>query len=233
MLPDQRRRLVQPATRGARTGTIGARQAITRSTPRRRARLRPRQPARPTAAVRRHLTCQAAATRTFTWAPIVSTSTPTRSAPATPARSCCAPVRPVLARPAEAPRGVDDSSSLGYSRATMGYSRATMGYTRGTMGYSRATMGYTRGFIAARKYPASGLKEALDAALGWMDAHGLPAWARELLRSHARSALGTPPTAGGTHRVLTACTTPSVDYLPQQAEGGPYLRTACTHAACL
>ena len=41
-----------------------------------------------------------------------ATSTPPRSvtAPATPARSCCAPVRPVLARPAEAPRGVDDSS---------------------------------------------------------------------------------------------------------------------------
>ena len=28
------------------------------------------------------------------------------------------------------------------------------------------------------------------------------------------------------------CTTSCVDYLPQQAEGGPNLRTACTHAAC-
>ena len=166
MMPDQRRRrLVQSATRGARMGAIGARQAITGSTLRRRARRRPRQPARPTSAVRRILPTQAAAS--FTWATTLgSTSTPTRSAPATPARCCCAPVRPVLARPAEAPRGVDDSSSLGHSRGTLGYtratigysqatggcsratlghSRATMGYSRATMGYSRATMGYSRG----------------------------------------------------------------------------------------
>jgi hypothetical protein len=91
--------------RGARMGAISARQAITRSTPRRRARLRPRQPARPTSAVRRILPTQAAAT--FTRATMVgATSTPLRSAPATPACSCCAPVRPVLARPAQAPRGL-------------------------------------------------------------------------------------------------------------------------------
>ncbi len=135
---------------------------------------------------------------------------------------------------------------LGYSRATIGHSRATIGHSRAAIGYSRATMGYTRGTIevltgyygvhtgyyGARKYPASELKEALDAAHSWMDAHGLSAWARELLRRRRGRALGTPPTAGGTHRVLTTCTTSCVDVLPQQAEGGPYLRTARTHALC-
>ena len=116
LLPDLRRRLVQPATRGARMGAISARQAITRSSTRRRARVRQRQPARPTAAMRRILPIQAAAT--FTRATTLgATSTPTRSAPARPARSCCAPVRPGLARPAEAPSG-----TMGYSRRTMGYS---------------------------------------------------------------------------------------------------------------
>ncbi len=51
LLPDQRRRLVQPAMRWARMGAIGARQAITRSSTRRRARRRPWLPASPTAAV--------------------------------------------------------------------------------------------------------------------------------------------------------------------------------------
>ena len=131
MLPDLRRRLVQAATRGARMGAINARQAITRSTPRRRARVRPRQPARPTSAVRRTLTTQAAAS--FTKARLGSTLTMTRSAPATAASSCCAPVRPGLARPAEAPQG-------------------TMGYSRGTTGHSRRTMGVL-------KYPPSERKE--------------------------------------------------------------------------
>jgi hypothetical protein len=63
---------------------------------------------------------------------LVSTLTTPRSAPASAARSCCAPVRPVLARPAEAPLG-----------CTMGHSRGTPGYSRGTIGYSRAAMGYT------------------------------------------------------------------------------------------
>jgi hypothetical protein len=60
-----------------------------------------------------------------------------RSAPATPAYSCCAPVRPVLARPAE---------------ALSGY----YGTHWGTHG--------------AHTYPPSELKEALDAAHGWIPA---------------------------------------------------------------
>ncbi len=114
---------------------------------------------------------------------------------------------------------VDDGSSLGCTRATMGCTRATSGYSRanigdsrGTLGYTRATMWYTRGTMGARKYPASGRKEALDAAHGWMDAHGLSAWALQLLSRRRRGALGTPPTAWGTHRVLTTCTTSCVDY---------------------
>ncbi len=92
MLPDRRRHLVQPATRGARMGAISAPQAITRSSTRRRARLRPRQPARPTSAVSCILPTQVAATFTRLTT-LGSTSTPTRSAPASAARSCCAPVR--------------------------------------------------------------------------------------------------------------------------------------------
>ena len=98
MLPDRRWRLVQPATRGARTGAISARQAITRSSTRRRARLRPRQPARTTITVRRNLFSRVAASLSSVLAG--SSSTPTRSAPASLARSCCAPVRPIsLGRP--------------------------------------------------------------------------------------------------------------------------------------
>jgi hypothetical protein len=110
--------------------------------------------------VRRILPTQAAAT--FTRATIGSTLTPMRSAPANPAQSCCAPVRPGLARPAEAPRGVDDSSLLVYSQANIGYSRATIGIFTG----------YFWGTHGVLTYPSSGFKEALDTPHG-LDAHGL------------------------------------------------------------
>jgi hypothetical protein len=102
----------------------------------------------------------------------------------------------LLARPAKAPCGVEDSSALGCSRATMGYSRATIGHTWGTIGVLTGYHGVHTGYSGARKYPASGRKEALDAAHGWLDAHSLSAWARELLRRRRRRILGTPPTAG-------------------------------------
>jgi hypothetical protein len=65
---------------------------------------------------------------------------------------------------------VDDCSSLGYSQGTIGYSRA-IGVL---MGYYGVLMGY----YGALKYPASGLKEALERGTR-LDAHGLSAWARE------------------------------------------------------
>ena len=228
LLPDLRRLLVQPATRGARMGAISARQAITRSTPKRRARVRPRQPARPTAIARRTLTTQAAASFTSTWA-VGSSSTPTRSAPAPPARSCCAPVRPVLARPAEAPQG-----AIGLLTLT-GYH----GY-HGVLQGNHGVLTGSRGTIQSHKYVAWELKEALEAAHGWMDAEYLSAWARELLRRHARSALGTPPSAGvhiGYSRpaigwaCIAYCTRPRVALIYGRCRKNMFLPT-CTHAAC-
>ncbi len=193
-------------------GAISARQAITRSSTRRRARLRPRQPARTTSAVRRIRPPQAAAT--FTRATMVgSTSTPTRSAPASAARSCCAPVRPIShGRPRQrgvllGTHAVLSGTHRGYSRraaavlpcgpsgsagvGTIAYSRGTRG---GTMGHSRDTVGSSRGAIGARKYRAAARKEALDAAHG-LDARGPSGWARG---AAATGALGTP-LSGGVH----------------------------------
>jgi hypothetical protein len=170
LLPELRRHLVQPATRGARMGAIGARQAITRLSTRRRARLRPKQPARPTPAVRRSRPPQAAAT--FTKAMVGSSSTPTRSAPASAARSCCAPVRPIShCRPRHrgvllGTHGVLSGTHRGYSRraaavlpcgpsrtavlGTIGYygvhTGVHTGYHGAPMGYYGVLMGYTWGY---------------------------------------------------------------------------------------
>ncbi len=223
LLPDPRRRLVQPATRGARMGAISARQAITRSSTRRRARLRPRQPARITSAVRRIRPTQAAATLSSVMA--TSSSTPTRSAPASAARSCCAPVRPIShGRPRR--RGVLSGTHAVLSGTHRGYSRRAAavlpcGPSRtaglGTIGYSwvlagvlwgqsRGTVGSSRGTIGANKYRAAARKEALDAARG-LDARGLCGWARGAV---ATGALGTP-LSGGVHTgVPTTCTTSCV-----------------------
>jgi hypothetical protein len=127
--------LVQPATRGARMGAISARQAIMRSSTRRRARLRPKQPARPTSGVRRIRPAQAAAT--FTEAMVASTSTPTRSAPASAARSCCALVRPIShgrRRHCGVLLGCSQGVHTGYHGAPTGYYGVLMGYT---WGYTR------------------------------------------------------------------------------------------------
>ena len=169
LLPDPRRRLVQPATRGARMGAIGARQAISRSTTRRRARLRPRQPARPTSAVRRSLPTQAAAS--FTRTTMVSTLMPTRSVPENAARSCCAPERPI---------------SLGrrrHYRVLWGTHGGTHRLPWGTHGILLGPHGIHMGvhtYRASHEYPASGLKVALDAA-PWLGTQGLSASARQLL----------------------------------------------------
>jgi hypothetical protein len=120
--------------RGARMGAISARQAITGWSTRRRARVRLRQPAKPTLAVRRYLTCQAAATFSSTTV-VGSTSTPTWSASASPACSCFAPVWPVLhGRPRHCQQ---------FTGVLTGYSQATTGYygvlkPRSSLGYSRA-----------------------------------------------------------------------------------------------
>ena len=164
-----RPRLVQPATRGARMEAIGARQAITRSTTRRRARERPRQPARSTAIVRRYQTPQAAATLTRELGRdqlAGSTLTPMRSAPASPARSCCAPVRPVLARPAEAPQG-----AIGLLTLT--------GY-HGYHGVLQGNHGVLTGYYKVTQVCRMGAQGGARRRSTWLDAHGLPAWAREL-----------------------------------------------------
>ncbi len=60
----------------------------------------------------------------------------------------------------------------GYYRVLTGYYGVLTGYYCGThgvlWGYSQGTMGYSKGTMGALKYSASGLKEALDAAHGWM-----------------------------------------------------------------
>jgi hypothetical protein len=147
LLPDLRRRFVQPAMRGARMGAISARHVFMRSSTRRRARLRPPQPARPTTAVGRTLTPQAAATLN---SGVESASTPTRSAPASAAaRSCCAPVRPVLARPAKAPSG------------TMG---VFLGYYRGSR--RRSLLDAARGWLESGCEGMPGLRWVLHCPLG-------------------------------------------------------------------
>ncbi len=241
LLPDPRRRLVQRATRGARMGAISARQAITRSSTRRRARLRPRQPARTTiAAVRRVRPTQAAASSAIVMADSTSSSTPTLSAPASAARSCCAPVRPIsLGRPRHlgvlfGTHAVLSGTHRGYSRraaavlpcgpsrtagvGTIGYSWGTRG---GTMGRSRGTVGSSRGTVGAHKYRAAARKEALDASHG-LDARGLSGWARGAAATGAR---GTPLSGGVLMGVPTTCTTSCVHGRPHEAEGRPYLLT--------
>jgi hypothetical protein len=170
LLPDLRRRLVQPGMRGARMGAISARQAITRSSTRWRARLRPRQPARPTSAESRNQTPQAAAT--LTDASMGSTSTMPRSAPAnpasaSPARGCCAPVWPVLARPAEAPQG-----SIGYSRVLWGLKEA-LDAAHGWMLTASATGLYSRcGYSTDRKGYSQGTDDVHHFVRAWSTARG-------------------------------------------------------------
>ena len=77
-------------------------------------------------------------------------------------------MRPVLARPAEAPQG-----AIGLLTLT-GYH----GY-HGVLQGNHGVLTGSRGTIKSHKYVAWELKEALEAAHGWMDAHGLSAWARE------------------------------------------------------
>jgi hypothetical protein len=187
LLSDLRRRLVQPAMRGARMGAISARQAITRSTPRRRARVRP---ARPTSAVRRTLMTQAAAT--FTKARLGSTLTMTRSAPATPASCCCAPVWPGLARPAEAPQG------------TMGYSRVL----RGTQG---VLWGYSR--IPRRSARRRSTRHMVTCAR--------PLWLGSTAAVRACNGCGYSTDRRGTDWVLTTCTTLSVHWSTARGRGRP------------
>jgi hypothetical protein len=192
LLPDPRRRLVQPATRGARMGAIGARQAITRSSTRRRARLRPRQPARPTTAVRRIRPTQAAATVSRVMAN--STSTPTRSAPASAARSCCAPVRPIWhGRPMHrrvllGTHAVLSGTHRGYSRRAAavlpcGPSRTagpdTIGYSRGYYGaltrYCGVLTRYYRGSQVSRSGAEGGARRGTwvgCARLFWLGSRG-------------------------------------------------------------
>ncbi len=179
-----RRRVVQPAMRGARMGAISARQAITRSTSRQHARLRPRQPASSTSAVRRILPLQVAAT--FPRALVGSSSTPTRSALASPERSCYAPVRPF----------VDDSSSRGYSRGTMG----TMGVfkycriERLLLPHRRSRRRSMRHMVGCARPLCMGSRAAGKACEG-------------------RSWYST--VCWGMHRVLPTCTTLSVHGQPQ------------------
>jgi hypothetical protein len=75
----------------------------------------------------------------------------------------------------------------------------------------------------------------------WLDAQGLSDWARELLRSHARGALGTPPSAGvliGYSRCapLRACTVyrtrPKAIAMYGQRSQHHIRSPTCTHAAC-
>jgi hypothetical protein len=103
-----------------------------------------------------------------------------------------------LARPAEAPRCVDASSLLGYSRATMGPLKVLVGY----------------------HYPASGLKEALDAAHGWMRTTSLPG-----VESCSEGLTGVlwvlHRPLGVLIGLLPTCTTSCVHCLPHQAEADP------------
>ncbi len=59
-------------------------------------------------------------------------------------------------------------------------------------GYYGVLTGYYGGTQVSRIGAEGGARRGTR-----LDAHGLPVWARELLRSHARSALGTPPSARG------------------------------------